>query len=80
MEDLPGARVTAGDEKDFIKWCYPDIANNRGPEVGPNAILTPKNNDVELFKIWLLPFILSHFTPHHVRLYFHLYLPTEIET
>ena len=38
---------TAGDEKDFIKWCYPDIANNGGPEVGSKAILTPKNNDVE---------------------------------
>ena len=38
---------TAGDEKDFIKWCYPDIANSEGPDVGAKAILTPKNTDVD---------------------------------
>ena len=45
-EYMPYA-TTAGDEKDFIKWCYPDIADNGGPEVGSKAILTSKNNDVE---------------------------------
>ena len=38
---------TRGDEKDFIKWCYPDISNVHGPEVGAKAILSPKNTDVD---------------------------------
>ena len=38
---------TGGDEKEFIKWCYPDIANIDGPDVGAKAILTPKNKDVD---------------------------------
>ena len=38
---------TGGDEKEFIKWCYPDIHSETGPDVEGKAILTPKNKDVE---------------------------------
>ena len=35
----------SGDIKDFIDWCFPNIADN--PNVGEKAILTPLNKDAD---------------------------------